>query len=662
MLTFANLALRRGTLLLFSDVSFTIHKGRKVGLIGANGAGKTSLFKLITGELEADTGALDFPQNMEISYLEQEVAATSELALDYVKSGDRHWARIDQAITKAEQDGEFEKLATLHEQMDSIDGYTANARAEQLMMGLGFQVDEFSEPLSSFSGGWRIRLNLARTLMSPADLLLLDEPTNHLDLDAIMWLSSWIKQYHGSMILISHDREFLDETVNTIAYLYNKSIELFSGNFSQFEIIKAARLAEQQSSYVKQQREIRHMQDFVRRFRAKATKARQAQSRIKALERMEVIAPAHIDSPFSFQIPTAEKSSDPLLLLDQCNLGYTNPILSEVAISLHPGDRIGLLGHNGAGKTTLMKSLSGELPLLKKSVEARDNTGTIGRRIEGENLQIGYFSQHQVDDLDLGITPLTLIRRVDPKLSDQGIRNYLGGFDFKGDRVNELINIFSGGEKARLALALVAYSKPNLLLMDEPTNHLDIDMRQALTVALQTFDGAILLISHDRHLLANAVDSFLLLDRGRLTEFNGDLEDYRRFVLTDGIKTPGAGSKDNGPREPVTKRITGESANKKHNQQVTKPVVGTTSSNRTNNASGKQARQLKTKLRTIETQLERLNRKLGEVEEGLTDSSLYENGGGDDLQSLLRDQLNLKDQIGELEESWLEMSTMLEAI
>ncbi len=662
MLTFANLALRRGTLLLFSDVSFTIHKGRKVGLIGANGAGKTSLFKLITGELEADTGALDFPQNMEISYLEQEVAATSELALDYVKSGDRHWARIDQAITKAEQDGEFEKLATLHEQMDSIDGYTANARAEQLMMGLGFQVDEFSEPLSSFSGGWRIRLNLARTLMSPADLLLLDEPTNHLDLDAIMWLSSWIKQYHGSMILISHDREFLDETVNTIAYLYNKSIELFSGNFSQFEIIKAARLAEQQSSYVKQQREIRHMQDFVRRFRAKATKARQAQSRIKALERMEVIAPAHIDSPFSFQIPTAEKSSDPLLLLDQCNLGYTNPILSEVAISLHPGDRIGLLGHNGAGKTTLMKSLSGELPLLKKSVEARDNTGTIGRRIEGENLQIGYFSQHQVDDLDLGITPLTLIRRVDPKLSDQGIRNYLGGFDFKGDRVNELINIFSGGEKARLALALVAYSKPNLLLMDEPTNHLDIDMRQALTVALQTFDGAILLISHDRHLLANAVDSFLLLDRGRLTEFNGDLEDYRRFVLTDGIKTPGAGRKDNGPREPVTKRITGESANKKHNQQVTKPVVGTTSSNRTNNASGKQARQLKTKLRTIETQLERLNRKLGEVEEGLTDSSLYENGGGDDLQSLLRDQLNLKDQIGELEESWLEMSTMLEAI
>lgn len=661
MLTFANLALRRGTLLLFSDVSFTIHKGRKVGLIGANGAGKTSLFKLITGELEADTGALDFPQNMEISYLEQEVAATSELALDYVKSGDRHWARIDQAITKAEQDGEFEKLATLHEQMDSIDGYTANARAEQLMMGLGFQVDEFSGPLSSFSGGWRIRLNLARTLMSPADLLLLDEPTNHLDLDAIMWLSSWIKQYHGSMILISHDREFLDETVNTIAYLYNKSIELFSGNFSQFEIIKAARLAEQQSSYVKQQREIRHMQDFVRRFRAKATKARQAQSRIKALERMEVIAPAHIDSPFSFQIPTAEKSSDPLLLLDQCNLGYTDPILSEVAISLHPGDRIGLLGHNGAGKTTLMKSLSGELPLLKKSVEARDNTGTIGRRIEGENLQIGYFSQHQVDDLDLGITPLTLIRRIDPKLSDQGIRNYLGGFDFRGDRVNELINIFSGGEKARLALALVAYSKPNLLLMDEPTNHLDIDMRQALTVALQTFDGAILLISHDRHLLSNAVDSFLLLDRGRLTEFNGDLEDYRRFVLTDGIKTPGTGKKDTHEVAPAKQITHKQSSGKKKKQQVVEPDNAPTASNSINR-SNKQTRQLKTKLRTLETRLERLNRKLGEVDEALTKTSLYEKGGGDDLQSLLREQLSLKDQISELEESWLDMTTTLEAM
>ncbi len=365
---------------------------------------------------------------------------------------------------------------------------------------------------------------------------------------------------------------------------------------------------------------------------------------------MEVIAPAHIDSPFSFQIPTAEKSSDPLLLLNQCDLGYTSPILNDISISLHPGDRVGLLGHNGAGKTTLMKTLSGELPLLAKHAESKDNTGTKGRRIEGENLQIGYFSQHQVDDLDLNITPLTLIRRVDPKLSDQGIRNYLGGFDFRGDRVNELINIFSGGEKARLALALVAYSKPNLLLMDEPTNHLDIDMRQALTVALQTFDGAILLISHDRHLLANAVDSFMLLDKGSLSEFNGDLEDYRKFVLTDGIKTPGAGNRDTTSIEP------------KKQSKITALKDEHTSSKRTTSSGGKQARQLKTKLRTLETRLERLNRKLSEVEERLTDTSLYENGGGGDLQTLLRDQLSLKDQIGELEEDWLEMTTMLEAM
>ena len=662
MLTFANLALRRGTLLLFSEVSFTIHKGRKVGLIGANGAGKTSLFKLITGELEADTGSVDFPQSMEISYLEQEVAATTELALDYVKGGDRHWTEIDRAIAKAEQAGEFEKIATLHEQLDSIDGYTASARAEKLLMGLGFKVNEFQKPLSSFSGGWRIRLNLARTLMSPAELMLLDEPTNHLDLDAILWLSNWIKQYQGSMVLISHDREFLDETVNTIAYLSNKNIELFSGNFSQFEIIKAARLAEQQSSYVKQQREIKHMQDFVSRFRAQATKARQAQSRIKALERMELIAPAHIDSPFSFQIPTAEKSSDPLLLLDQCQLGYTSTILHNVSLSLHPGDRIGLLGHNGAGKSTLMKTLSGELPIIKNPKEIQSSTNTKGRRIEGDNLQIGYFSQHQVDDLDLDVTPMALIRRADPQLSDQGIRNYLGGFDFRGDRVGELINIFSGGEKARLALALVAYSKPNLLLMDEPTNHLDIDMRQALTVALQTFNGAILLISHDRHLLSNAVDAFLLLDQGGLKPFDGDLEDYRSFVLTGGIKLPSGGPEkrvktDKERLQNRTKNKQAESA-----RESGKDIAKEIEPDRTNPSSGKQIRQIKTKLRTLETSLERLNRTLREADEALADISLYENGGGDDLQSALRNQLSLKAQIDELEENWLEMTTTLEAL
>ncbi len=451
MFSFNQIALRRGTELLFENVSFTIHQGRKVGLIGANGAGKTSLFKLIIGELEADQGDLDYPATIKIAHLEQEVAATDETALEYVLGGDTEWVKVHSSLETAEQSGEYDQIGVLHERMDSIDGYTAKPRAEQLLAGLGFSVEENSKSLAEFSGGWRIRLNLARTLMTPSDLLLLDEPTNHLDLDTILWLSNWIKHYQGTMVLISHDREFLDETVNTIAYLHHQTIELFTGNYSQFEIVKAARLAEQQSNYVKQQRDIKHMQEFVRRFRAQATKARQAQSRIKALERMEVIAPAHIDSPFRFQIPPAEKSSDPLLSLDQADLGYSDTVLSKIRINIHPGDRIGLLGHNGAGKSTLIKSLSGELPMLG------------GDRHDGANLVLGYFSQHQVDDLDLNDSSFQHIQRLDRALREQQIRNFLGGFDFRGDKVHEPIKTFSGGEKTRLALAMVAFTQPNLL-------------------------------------------------------------------------------------------------------------------------------------------------------------------------------------------------------
>ncbi|MDP7577131.1 MAG: ATP-binding cassette domain-containing protein, partial [Pseudomonadales bacterium] len=491
MLSFNQIALRRGTELLFENVSFTIHRGLKVGLIGANGAGKTSFFELILGELEADLGDMDYPSDLKIAHLQQEVAATDQKAVDYVLGGDNEWVEIETSLNAAEKAGQYDQIAVLHDRMDVIDGYTARARAQQMLAGLGFAQDDFNKSLRSFSGGWRIRLNLARTLMAPSDLLLLDEPTNHLDLDAILWLSTWIRHYQGSMILISHDREFLDETIENIAYLYRQTIELFSGNYSQFEIVKAARLSEQQSNYEKQQREIKHMQDFVRRFRAKATKARQAQSRIKALERMELIAPAHIDSPFKFVIPPAEKSSNPLLSLDQAELGYDLPVLHDVRLNLHPGDRIGLLGHNGAGKSTLIKSLSGLLPMLA------------GERHDGANLVLSYFSQHQVDDLALSDSAFNHIFRLDRSLRDQVILNFLGGFDFQGDKVYEPVSTFSGGEKARLALAIVTFTKPNLLLLDEPTNHLDMDMRQALTIALQEFDGAILLVSHDRHLLAS---------------------------------------------------------------------------------------------------------------------------------------------------------------
>ena len=624
MLSFNQIALRRGTHLLFENVSFTIHRGGKVGLIGANGAGKSSLFQLIIGELEADQGNLDYPANIKIAYLEQEVIATPESARDYVLGGDSEWIEIQDNLAAAERSGRFELIATLHDQLLTIDGYTARSRAEQLLAGLGFQQNEYDRPVSAFSGGWRIRLNLARTLMTRSDLLLLDEPTNHLDLDTILWLTNWIKHYQGSMILISHDREVLDDTVTSIAYLHSGRIELFTGNYSQFEIIKAARLAEQQSNYEKQQREIKHMQDFVRRFRAKATKARQAQSRIKALERMELIAPAHIDSPFRFQIPRAERSSDPLLSLDQACLGYTTTVLSNIRLSLHPGDRIGLLGHNGAGKSTLIKSLCQQIPILS------------GERQEGTNLALGYFSQHQVDDLDLDESSFSHIQRLDRSLREQQIRDFLGGFDFRGDKVHEPIETFSGGEKTRLALAIVAFSKPNLLLLDEPTNHLDMDMRQALTIALQDFDGAILLISHDRHLLANTVDSFLLVEEGGLHEFDGDLEDYRQRLL----KTP-------------PQRATSLPAQSAGTMRSSKKKPG---------LDQREVRKLRTKLKTLETRLERLQRKLAEVEAQLAESSNYQADQVANLQSLMRDQLGLKEEISSLEDEWLQRTETLDLL
>ncbi len=629
MLSFNQVALRRGTQLLFSDVSFTIHSQRKVGLIGANGAGKTSLFKMIVGELESDEGEIDYPANLRIAHLKQEVAATSEPALEYVLGGDSEFVRIQDAIEKAEASGEYDNIASLHEQLDSIDGYTARARAEQLLAGLGFQQDEIQKPLSAFSGGWRIRLNLARTLMTPSDFLLLDEPTNHLDLDTIIWLVDWIKHYQGAMLLISHDREFLDETVDSIAYLHHQQVEMFSGNYSQFEVVKAARLAEQQSSYVKQQREVQHMQDFVRRFRAKATKAKQAQSRIKALAKMELIAPAHIDSPFEFKIPPAEKTSDPLLSLDQAVLGYETPVVSNVRLNLHPGDRIGLLGHNGAGKSTLIKTLSGELPLLA------------GQRHEGANLFVGYFSQHQVDELSMTSSAFDHIRQLDPNIREQAARTFLGGFDFRNDKVFEPVKLFSGGEKARLALALVAYQKPNLLLMDEPTNHLDMDMRQALTIALQEFEGAILLISHDRHLLANTVDQFLLVHDGRVDIYDGDLNDYRNFLLG---------------RDSQQKRSPAKAIQAPRSQAAPAAPKGKT--------NHKETRQLKTRLKTIETRLERLQEKLQEVETALSDTSLYSDDGNnqaDNLQDLLRSQVSLTEEIAIAEETWLEITEQLES-
>ena len=620
MLSFNNLELVLGGKTLFDDVSLTIHHHQKVGLIGANGTGKTSLFKVIKKEIEVDQSSVSYPNDLRISYLAQEVPASDEIALQYVLSGDHMLLEIQREIELAEKEEKFEILAELYETYTALDGYSAQSKAEQLMVGLGFKSEDFNKPLKDFSGGWRVRLNLAKTLMQPSDLMLLDEPTNHLDLDAILWLSNWIKSFPGALILISHDRDFLDDCVSFIAHLYHQSIELYSGNFTQFEILRAAKLAEIQSNYVKQQKEVAHMQSFINRFKAKATKARQAQSRVKALEKMELIAPAHIDSPFNFTISETEKISNPLISLSDSSLGYNTPILSMVNLSIAPGDRIGLLGPNGAGKSTLIKSIVGSISLID------------GQREAGTNFKVGYFSQHQVDDLDLSISAFTHIQRLDETQTEKQIRTYLGGFNFKGDKVKDPIHLFSGGEKARLAFAIISYQKPNILLMDEPTNHLDMEMRHALTIALQTFRGAILLISHDRHLLNSSVDHFYLVDNGRVDIFNGDLNDYKNYILD--IKSSDIKEKK--------KKAKSSKNNKEYNNKLIKS--------------------LNIEISKLEKRLLRLNTKLDEANLKLADPDLYKDDSSDNLQDLIRNQLELSNEVELADQEWMDKVTHLESL
>jgi ATP-binding cassette subfamily F protein 3 len=620
MLSFNNLELVLGGKTLFDDVSLTIHHHQKVGLVGANGTGKTSLFKVIKKEIEVDQSTVSFPNDLRISYLAQEVPASDEIALQYVLSGDYRLIEIQHEIELAEKEEKFELLAELYETYSALDGYSAKSKAEQLMAGLGFKSEDFSKSLKDFSGGWRVRLNLAKTLMQPSDLMLLDEPTNHLDLDAILWLSNWIKSFPGALILISHDRDFLDDCVSSIAHLYRQSIELYAGNFTQFEILRAAKLAEIQSNFIKQQKEVAHMQSFINRFKAKATKARQAQSRVKALEKMELIAPAHIDSPFNFTISETEKISNPLISLSESNLGYDNPILSKINLTIAPGDRIGLLGPNGAGKSTLIKSIVGSIPVLD------------GDREIGSNFRVGYFSQHQVDDLDLSISAFSHIQRLDETKTEKQIRTYLGGFNFKGDKVKDPIHLFSGGEKARLAFAIISYQKPNILLMDEPTNHLDMEMRHALTIALQAFKGAILLISHDRHLLNSSVDHFYLVDNGGVDIFNGDLDDYKNYILD--IKSTGI--------------------------KETKKKSKTSKEDRDDNT--KLLKSLSTDISKLEKRLLRLNAKLEEANLKLADPNLYKDDSADNLQDLIRNQLELSNEVELADQQWMDKVTQLESL
>ena len=626
MIYFEHVTLRRGKKILFQDFSLTIHPKDKIGITGANGTGKSSLFALILGKLEEDKGEFRTKAKLSISHVAQETPALDMAAVDYVMLGDAELSELEAQIAEAEAKQDGLDLSQLHERMDTIGGYQARARAGQLLNGLGFTPAQESHPVQSFSGGWRMRLNLAQALMCRSDVLLLDEPTNHLDLEAVLWLEKWLKNYQGALLLISHDREFLDSTVTTIAHLEQEKVTLYSGNYTAFELRRAEQLALQQSSFEKQQREIAHMESFITRFKAKATKAKQAQSRIKALERMEKIAPAHIDSPFSFAFKPLDYLPNPLLQLQKVNFGYNDKlILEQISASLLPSDRIGLLGPNGAGKSTLIKLMAGELEPVA------------GKCVQSKGLKIGYFAQHQLEQLHSDCSPVQHLQLIDPDISEKDARLFLGGFAFHGDMALESIVSFSGGEKARLVLAMLVYQQPNLLLMDEPTNHLDLDMRHALTLALQSFEGAMVLVSHDRHLLRTVCDNLWLVSHGKAEPFTGDLDDYAQWLAEQNIEL--------SSKEASSGEHTRDSRKAKRKEDAEKRKV---------------LQPKRNQLKKLEQRLEKLHAQEAELNEQLADSALYEANEKDRLLKLTTEHNAIKQELDEVEEAWMALSEELE--
>jgi len=517
VLKISDLSLQRNGRFLLEGADATVFAKQKVGVIGKNGCGKSSLFAIIRGKLGVDGGELSLPPSLTIAHMAQETPGLAISAIDHVLDGDKELREIEQKLEQAEASNDGITIAKLHSRYGAIEGYSAHAKAAQLLHGLGFHHDEFTQPIKSFSGGWRVRLNLAQALMCRSDLLLLDEPTNHLDLDAVVWLENWLHHYQGTLLLISHDRDFINGTCDHIMHFESNTIKIYSGNYDNFEKLRAEQLALQQALHKKQQQSIAHMQSFVDRFQAKASKAKQAQSRVKAIARLQQVSAVHVESSIQFQFREPKQQANPLLALDQVSLGYDDKIiLKGIQLTIHPGMRLGLLGPNGAGKSTFIKFLADEL-------SARQ-----GEVIRHPKLKIGYFAQHQVDQLDLEASPLLQLQRIDGKITEQQGRNFLGGFAFHGNKTLEPIHNFSGGEKARLALALIIWQQPNLLLLDEPTNHLDMDMRDALTLALQDFAGAMVLVSHDRYLLRTTVDEFYLIHNKAVSPYKDDLDDYQQ--------------------------------------------------------------------------------------------------------------------------------------
>ncbi|WGE43270.1 ABC transporter ATP-binding protein [Actinobacillus equuli] len=636
MIFFTDLILKRGQSVLLENTSVTIHTGQKVGLVGKNGCGKSSLFALVKGELQPEGGNVSLPKNWAISWVNQETPALEISALDYVIQGDREYTGLMSQLEKANQENNGNQIAMIHTQLDTIDAWTIQARAATLLNGLGFANEQLALPVKSFSGGWRMRLNLAQALICRSDLLLLDEPTNHLDLDAVIWLEKWLTNYRGTLLLISHDRDFLDPIIDRVIHIENQQLNDYTGNYTSFEIQRATKISQQNAAYAQQQRKVAHLQSFIDRFKAKATKAKQAQSRIKALEKMELIAPAYADSPFEFEFRPPLALPSPLLMMEKASAGYGDKtILESVKLNLVPGSRIGLLGRNGAGKSTLIKLLAGELA---------PQTGHIQL---AKGVQLGYFAQHQVDTLRFDESPLWHLQKIAPELTEQEVRNYLGGFDFKGDKVKQNVGSFSGGEKARLVLALIVWQRPNLLLLDEPTNHLDLEMRQALTDALTYYEGSLVVVSHDRHLLRSTVNEFYLVHDKKVEEFKGDLEDYQKWLNEQNALEAAKNSENSTAC--TEEKADNSAANRKEQKRLEAELR-------------QQTAPLRKKITQLEKDLEKASEKLNQLEALLASSEIYEAENKAQLTETLAKQIEAKKAVEEIEMEWLDCQEQLEAL
>ena len=626
MLSFQNLRLRRGPRVLIDGLSATIHRGQRVGFVGRNGTGKSSLFALIQGEISPDQGDVSLPRNLNIASVAQEMPHTTAAAIEYVLDGDAELRTIEADLREAEITHDADRIGHGHERLHAIGGYAASARAARMLDGLGFKPDQINNPVDSFSGGWRMRLNLARVLMTRADLMLLDEPTNHLDIDAVVWLQNWLLAYEGTLLLISHDREFLDAVCTHTLHLAESKATMYTGNYTQFERLRAERMAQQAAVSASQQRTIAHLQSFVDRFKASAAKARLAQSRVKMIERIKLVAPVVADSEFSFDFPQPDKLPSPLIRMHDAAVGYGDrTVLSGIKLSLEPGQRIGLVGPNGEGKSTLVKLLAGELDIRS------------GEMTRHPDLRVGYFAQHQLEQLHGHLSPLEHFKLLDPKKGEQELRSVLGSFNFVGDRVFEPVAPFSGGEKARLALAMVVYRKPNLLLLDEPTNHLDLDMRQALEIALSDFDGAVVLVSHDRHLVGATCDQLVRICDGQVGEFDGDLDDYAKWLSS----RPSGGMRADGV---VT---TKGQANKDQPRNA--------------QAQRKQEKQLKEALKKAEGELEKLQKDMQLVDAEVAAPNFYNSDKFKVLATTQR-QTETRRQLDAAEARWMEAAEAVEGL